>query len=406
MPQLDSLRAFAIGAVMLQHFHYPQLDRFVPFWLGVQLFFVLSGFLITGILVRGQPTAEFIGGFYLRRGLRLFPLYFLVVAIIAVFSRTSRRMALLHILWRHFLVAKNMQWGVATHVWTLGVEEQFYLLWPLVVLFTPRRLLAYLRVSLIPIALAFRVAMQVLHNDFGAVLLPGSVDSLACGALLAIAGPVIVTKKLAVLAVASLIFGCHHFFQPLWTISFALPLFVILVSGAAHGFNGMLGRILSQPLLQYIGRISYGIYVIHLPIIVMLGSYLSKWFPQSFRNTLVSAACTVVILGLAMLSWHFIESPINRRRNALWAGPPSSDFSGCALRRATLICFRAIATTAAGTPWRARTDSRWPRQPRNFPASTEACGQIKEMKQRELGRSEPRQPVTQDVNRTPHIDPW
>ena len=160
--------------------------------------------------------------------------------------------------------------------------------------------------------------MQVLaHNDFGVVLLPGSVDSLACGALLAIAGPVIVSKKLAVLAVASVlaILACHHFFQPLWTISVALPLFVILVSGGAHGFGGTFGRVLSQPLLQYIGRISYGIYVIHLPIYIMLGSYLSQWFPQSFRNTLVSAVCAIVTLGLAMLSWHFIECPINRRRD-------------------------------------------------------------------------------------------
>ena len=179
-----TIRAFAIGAVMLQHFHYPQLDRFVPFWLGVQLFFVLSGFLITGILVRGQPTAEFIGGFYLRRGLRLFPLYFLVVAIIAVFSQELRDAWPYYTFYGvNFWVAQNMRWGVATHFWTLGVEEQFYLLWPLVVLFTPRRLLVYLCVSLIPIALAFCVAMQVLaQNSFGVVLLPGSVDSLACGA--------------------------------------------------------------------------------------------------------------------------------------------------------------------------------------------------------------------------------
>ena len=110
------------------------------------------------------------------------------------------------------------------------------------------------------------------------------------------------------------ILGCHHFFQPLWTISVALPLFVILVSGGAHGFGGTFGRVLSQPLLQYIGRISYGIYVIHFPILT-LGANLSQWFPQSFRNTLVSAVCAIVTLGLALLSWHFIESPINRRRD-------------------------------------------------------------------------------------------
>ena len=109
MPQLDSLRAFAIGAVMLQHFNYPQLNRFVPFWLGAQLFFVLSGFLITGILLHGRQNAGFICGFYMRRGLRLFPLYFLVVAIIAVFSQELRDAWPYYTFYGvNFWVAKNM----------------------------------------------------------------------------------------------------------------------------------------------------------------------------------------------------------------------------------------------------------------------------------------------------------
>jgi Acyltransferase family len=87
----------------------------------------------------------------------------------------------------------------------------------------------------------------------------------------------------------------------------------------AHGFGGMFGRILSQPLLQYIGRISYGIYVIHYPVI-WLGHYLYQWFPQPFRHSfLLVAACVIVTLGLAMLSWHFIEGPINRRRSLVVA---------------------------------------------------------------------------------------
>ena len=163
------------------------------------------------------------------------------------------------------------------------------------------------------------VSVERAHEPAQKAPATGSVDALACGALLAIAGPVIVTKRLAVLAGASVlaVLVCH-FFQSLWIFSVALPSFAILISGAANGFGGMFGRILSQPLLQYIGRISYGIYVIHFPI-TTVGASLSHWFPQSFRNTLVSAACAIVTLGLAMLSWHFIESPINRRRSAIVA---------------------------------------------------------------------------------------
>lgn len=159
--QLDGLRALAIAGVMLFHSEFAFLERTVPLWLGVHLFFVLSGFLITGILLRGERSAEFVGGFYIRRALRLFPLYYLVFAIMALFSQELREA------WPYYTfysaniwIFKNMRWGAGGHFWTLSVEEQFYLLWPFVVLFTPRRGLVGACIAMVIVAPLFRAVVS------------------------------------------------------------------------------------------------------------------------------------------------------------------------------------------------------------------------------------------------------
>lgn len=124
MPQLDSLRAFAVGAVMLWHFHPGIICNYIDLGLGVELFFVLSGFLITGILLHGTPSMEFVGSFYIRRALRLFPLYYLVIVIVATSSQQMRDAWPFYALYgANLWVVENQQWGVATHFWSLAVEE-------------------------------------------------------------------------------------------------------------------------------------------------------------------------------------------------------------------------------------------------------------------------------------------
>jgi peptidoglycan/LPS O-acetylase OafA/YrhL len=325
MPQLDSLRAFAVAGVMFLHFigHLQILGQ------GVELFFVLSGFLITDILLRGAPTVEFVGSFYIRRALRLFPLYYLAIAIVVVFSQEMRDA------WRFYAfyganlwVVENQRWGVATHFWSLAVEEQFYLIWPLVVLWTPRRMLVYICGVLIVVAPLFRLsAVLVAHNTFAYVLLPGSVDALACGALLALFRPRRVTARGLIVAAASAVATilCWLLWWRLddpsvYVItmnSLALPLFYVIIGGAAHGFRGPLGWVLSQGVLRYIGKISYGLYVIHFFVYEALAPYLSPSIRDPYAQAVVCAAVTIV---LAAVSWHFFECPINRHRDLIVRG--------------------------------------------------------------------------------------
>jgi peptidoglycan/LPS O-acetylase OafA/YrhL len=320
LPQLDSLRAFAIGSVMIGHspvgFFVEFVDRYLPVALGVQLFFVLSGFLITRILLRGTPTAAFIGGFYIRRALRLFPLYYLVLAIVAIFSAEVRDAWLYYSFYgANFWVAANMKWGTLTHFWTLAVEEQFYIIWPFVVLFCSRRLLTCICVFLIAAAPIFRFALA---SKFAVVLLPGSFDCLACGSLLAVIGPR--PLRPSRMMVASLILGLTIVPWPITSAISALyptlllPFFFYLISGAARGFGGVTGAVLSSPALRYIGRISYGLYVLHFPINLWLVPYFTHLTKHGSVAGIIASATT---FGLAALSWHYFEGPINRRRGAV-----------------------------------------------------------------------------------------
>ena len=147
MPELDTIRGIAVLLVLFFHgfgFRYgiegfPKLfvAATLPGWMGVNLFFVLSGFLITGILLDSKPKADYYRTFYIRRALRILPLYYAVLLLLAVLARTGwvNRQASWAFLGLSFFYLSNvtvlfgvpMQYGV---LWSLAVEEHFYLLWP------------------------------------------------------------------------------------------------------------------------------------------------------------------------------------------------------------------------------------------------------------------------------------
>jgi peptidoglycan/LPS O-acetylase OafA/YrhL len=319
MPQLDSLRAFAIGGVMIAHSAVGfTAVRYLPFELGVQLFFVLSGFLITRILLRGTPTAAFVGGFYIRRALRLLPLYYLVLAIVAIFSAEVRDAWVYYSFYgANFWVAANMRWGTLTHFWTLAVEEQFYIIWPFVVLFCSRRILASVCVFLILAAPVFRFATS--SNPFASVLLPGQFDFLACGSMLAVIGPQRLTLSRLIVASLSLALtlAVRMIHIPILSalhLTLSLPFLYYLVSGAACDFRGVVGVILSSRALRYIGQISYGLYVIHWPIYLWLTPYFTR---STSHRTIASIIAVGVTIALASLSWRYFEGPINQLRGAV-----------------------------------------------------------------------------------------
>ena len=157
MPQLDTLRAFAVTAVLVHHY-FTWANWGLGATLGVKLFFILSGFLITGILLRSRDAAtasghkwsSLVGRFYVRRFLRIFPLYYFVVAVAATINLEPAREILPWLLtYTLNIYMANLGWFVANfaHFWTLAVEEQFYIFWPWIILFAPRNWL--IRLTLI-----------------------------------------------------------------------------------------------------------------------------------------------------------------------------------------------------------------------------------------------------------------
>ena len=340
MPQLDSLRAFAVMSVLFVHFvtHPPRWLAVVP-WAacGVQLFFVLSGFLITGILLDcrkqvGTGSRLFaLRQFYARRFLRIIPLYYAVVIVgwlirLPDFDKTLG--------WNlaystNFYIVWNGRWiEAASHLWTLSVEEQFYLLWPWIVLFLPDRWLLPTFAGAGIFAIVYRVIFCGWFGEWMGITPFASFDCFAAGALLAIAqrrdemgnpgmrrvlsiGGLVLGIPLVILA-----FAWHvprgSIVDRVGLLNVAMPLlFTPLISRAADGFSGVVGKMLTLRPLMYLGTISYGIYIYHLPVKWVINLHCSSWLRIS-PNIPQAAVYGLVTIGVAAISWHFFELPINR----------------------------------------------------------------------------------------------
>lgn len=374
MPQLDSLRAFAVLAVLLSHF-VPEVNRYAQIggW-GVRLFFVLSGFLITGILLRGkqmvetgeQTTPGLLRSFYARRFLRLFPLLLATLTVTAVLDLGPVRETFFwHVTYlSNIYFALRGEWnGSVSHLWSLAVEEQFYLLWPWFILLLPRKRLIPGVLLLIASGPVFRlVAYRMgLWQDAIWILPFACVDTLGAGALLAIfcyrSGLTAVARSR--LRTASLWAGgllliflvtLRHrsiggwIGYPLMDIALAL-LGTWLVAGAAVGFSGPAGKLLESKPLVYIGTISYGIYVNHLFLPEFTDRFSEKfglpqlgslWSGEPFMLNTATYAIALTLLSIltAALTWRFFERPINglKRYFGYRAAPiPASKGPGLAI---------------------------------------------------------------------------
>lgn len=343
MVQLDGLRALAIGSVML--FHYTAganqngsgasraLDEGWDIFagMGVTLFFVLSGFLITGILLKCRD--DFLAGrsslgwslrqFYIRRFLRIFPAFYLVIAIAFVFATQNRASIGWHAAYlSNFYFAKEgVMAGPLSPFWSLAVEEQFYLVWPLVVLLTPPRRLPAALVCMIAASILYRlIAVVVGLNDIAVGALPiGCLDALGIGALLAVLGPRRGSLERVGLRVGGLLTFAlliahlaHPLRRPELVYSRAIiALFAAgLVSGAARGFGGVFGRFLRAASVVYLGTISYGMYLYHdLTPRVVPSLFLRLGIAP--RGVLFIVVLILATVALATVSWFFYEYPIN-----------------------------------------------------------------------------------------------
>jgi peptidoglycan/LPS O-acetylase OafA/YrhL len=337
MIQLDALRAFAVIGVLFHHF-WPTST--IAVWgsgyFGVRLFFVLSGFLITLILLRcrelveekGQSVGFTLRQFYIRRFLRIFPVFYLILFASYVLGNQEIQ----ENFWWHFAYGSNFLfaiqgfWGESTaHFWSLAVEEQFYIIWPVLIVFTPQRHLFKLIIALIASGPLFRSA--VLFSEMNSIAIEtfifSSADSLGMGALLAYAShrPILKAKLVSLgqwlvpVVVIWYFMGGNNFNHLIdWIVidTIRALAFVWLIDRAGQGFGGLVGRVLELKPLVYLGKISYGVYVYHLFMPMVLGSvlsYLRMPLPKSeaYQFFLLVFATLVV----AVPSWHLFEKPIN-----------------------------------------------------------------------------------------------
>jgi peptidoglycan/LPS O-acetylase OafA/YrhL len=290
-PQLDSLRAVAVTGVLLQHF-VTGSTAVAPFGaLGVKLFFALSGFLITGILLRCkylmsvtcQSAWVTARRFYARRFIRLMPaFYLLLICAFAMNSPFVRQTIWWHLMYgSNIYIARSGIWpGSASVLWTLSVEEQFYVFWPWVVLLTPWRKLPTVVIFLIAFAPVFRAAgVMSGHNPSVVGVLPLScLDTLGMGSLLAIvrASPTLKVREETLLKIglwvgapslaAHIVLGWFDIGADWRFITFDLSVSACalwLIARASCGVVGAAGRVLQNSALLYLGSISYGIYLYH-----------------------------------------------------------------------------------------------------------------------------------------------
>ena len=349
--QLDGVRGVAILLILIWHYFACQIvaepESVISHcvralsltWSGVDLFFVLSGFLIAGILLDHRNTSNFFRVFYLRRVCRIFPLYFLIYGLFLCLTATPLSILpsfqwLFHDplpLWSYASFTQNLFMGprgdFGPHwlgiTWSLAVEEQFYLFVPLLIYFLPRRALVCV---LVPAVLAAPLLRYISPGFHAFVNIPWRSDSLLSGALLAVLvrwHPFVSTvrqhRSFVLALFAALLLGASVMtfgsdplgvFDHLWLAG----LYATFILIAFMGSEPFLGRILGSPVLVWFGQLSYGIYMFHQAVSGTLHGVLRHSAPQI--RTLSDAGITLVslciTLALATLSYRFFESPLLR----------------------------------------------------------------------------------------------
>jgi peptidoglycan/LPS O-acetylase OafA/YrhL len=346
-PQLDGIRTFAVGAVLLQHFvgfeNLPGVLGRMPWGnMGVKLFFVLSGFLITAILLRSRDATEAVQTnkwlaarqFYIRRFLRIFPLYYFVLAVCVAINVHPVR----EIFWWLVTYTVNIYAAIQgrwmdyyAHLWSLAVEEQFYIVWPWFVLFAPRRRLILIMLAMVALGIGWRGFayargfnfISIYHVSFACL------DTLGLGSLLAWVHHSATSKRKIQRFLTRLVFpagllGAAAVFA-LADLGISGPPFVLLfetftglffcwlVNGAWVGFRGPGGALLESRPLVYCGKISYGIYI-YQPFAGALVKRLCDGIGYNLAqpgwlNLMLVAAASVF---MASVSWYLLEKPISK----------------------------------------------------------------------------------------------
>ena len=332
--ELDGVRGLAALSVVAAHYfgEAPHgLAALTVGWIGVDVFFVLSGFLIGSIILGQHDRPSFLTTFYRKRFARIVPVYgavcvmaLIAAALTAQHSWSARPFppGVYAIFGANFAMSLTNSAGDVwlRPTWTLDVEEQFYLLLPLLMCATPRKLLAPLLLAAWGMATLFRLAWDPLHPVAALTLLPCRMDLLLAGVLLALLHRsldlrrhLLLMRLLPLLALVALVPIHVLFGQAIFT----------LVSGAilSIGIAGFLGAVVCgapegrrfrSPVLRYFGQISYCLYLVHQPVSGLLHGLILDATPDV--GSLAAIAVTVLAfaasVGIAAASWKWFEQPI------------------------------------------------------------------------------------------------
>jgi peptidoglycan/LPS O-acetylase OafA/YrhL len=385
-PALDGIRAVAVLGVLVFH---AGIERVVGGFLGVDLFFVLSGFLITTLLLREwhRTGGIALGGFYARRVRRLFPALLLVLLAVSVYMRVvapaaTRSAVRLDAVSSLFYVANwrfvfshqsyfagSLEPSPLRHLWSLAVEEQWYLVWPLVLTVVLRRLSQRLDVLL-----AFVLALAVASLGWMAHLVPAHADSsrayygtdshayvLLLGAALAIwrhqrpARPAWAARPGQVLGIVGLavigwyfvaVAGTAHWLYLGGYVPFVVA-GLLVVDAAMAPVPTLFKRLLGLAPLAWIGRISYGLYLWHWPIDVWLNPARVHLSPHA-----LTALRLAVTFAVSTVSYYAVERPI---RTANWGamrspGRATAGFAGVASAAVLVASVLLIGHGTASVP--------------------------------------------------------
>jgi len=338
---LDSLRFIAAFCVILCHW-FPSKARFYNFGkLGVDVFFVISGFLITEILLRYKQKARDTAGgivpalkkFYIRRTIRVFPVYYLFLLICFFIKEPDlgHRWIYLFTYTTNFYMFQAKDWIYPMdHLWSLAVEEQFYLLWPFIILFMRKKYLPHVIIGSIILGILF-IIFNIKSSEFFFVLPLSCISTLAFGALLALVKQnngrfysLLVANAgkltlffLLLMSLCLYLPYTPYIFRHLSIACFAFSWICLSINTGNRSYNG----IFSNKVTSYLGKISYGIYLFHHHIPWLIRNLngteirhsigLIRILPSFGNGYLIFAEQFFVLIVICSLSWFLFEKPVN-----------------------------------------------------------------------------------------------
>ena len=365
-PQFDGLRFCAVLFVVSYHWipAISQMQRSFFFGGMVNFFFVLSGYLITRILFSAKikgiqfqiPTYKVIAGFWLKRAIRIFPLYYFILFVCILLptigAEVRNNSAPYFLYFMNFQMVSAQGWPPATaHFWTLAVEEQFYLLWPFLIIFMRQRhllkaFMAIIAASILLKMFSYREVFPVTLD----ILTRFNIDAFAIGGILAYKYTAATEKERRFITKCfdiifytgipiciTIIITKSYYFSFVYN-RFLYAVFAMkIIEGAIAGYKNSLGKFLENRAVLYLGKISYGIYLWHLLIPILFWKFfnvvyakLDDIFPsffaghqegiRSFEKIISSApACffiySVLTITVAATSWNLIEKPFGKLKS-------------------------------------------------------------------------------------------